>query len=297
MTKPLQLVEPTPAKSEGVSRRRIVPTGYNTSAGVGGSESPPPTRVAWRSSAATARAPPRSQFGATGRAGPRLTGSESEPVRRDERTERGAAKRLIELAVMGGAHRFWRCQVGTAKRSRRLRSRSRIVPRRHNSLAAGPWRLHAATARALAAVLIWNHGTSGPAPPVPNRNRSPRCFWRCQIGTARALTGTERPKENVRSGNIFRRGDKLLTAEMLMEIHRDHRLVNPQHVAHLPAGRDRAAGDSAAPTKRSPPPTVYRASNSAHGQSFGRETVPDWNRYCPWRALWSCVPQTIQGRS
>jgi hypothetical protein len=41
-----QLVEPTPAKPEGVSRRRIVPTGYNTSAsaGVGGSESLPPTR-------------------------------------------------------------------------------------------------------------------------------------------------------------------------------------------------------------------------------------------------------------
>jgi hypothetical protein len=54
----------------------------------------------WRLHAATARAPPRSQFGATGRAGPSLTGSESEPVRRDERTERGAAKRLTELAVM-----------------------------------------------------------------------------------------------------------------------------------------------------------------------------------------------------
>jgi hypothetical protein len=35
-----------------------------------------------------------------GTSGPKPTGSESEPVRRDERTERGAAKRLTELAVM-----------------------------------------------------------------------------------------------------------------------------------------------------------------------------------------------------
>jgi hypothetical protein len=40
-------------------------------------------RVATANKAATARAPPRSQFGAMGRAGPSLTGSESEPVRRD----------------------------------------------------------------------------------------------------------------------------------------------------------------------------------------------------------------------
>jgi hypothetical protein len=128
----------------------------------GGSESPPPKRVAWRSYAATARSPPRSQFGATGRVGPSLTGSESEPVRRDERTERGAAKRLTELAVM--VARIALAVAVTAKQKRSVAPgggppKNRADEEQFSRGWAEPPRS------------VGSADSAPPTPPVPNRNR------------------------------------------------------------------------------------------------------------------------------